>query len=47
LLRDISSSTNGTGATVLEQGEKIGIVGQTAGAGIFTAYISGTLQKVR
>ena len=47
LLRDISSSTNGTGATVLEQGEKIGIVGQSAGAGIFTAYISGTLQKVR
>jgi len=47
LLRDISSSTNGTGKTILEEGEKIGIVGQTAGAGIFTAYISGTLQKVR
>ena len=47
LLRDISASTNGTGATILEQGEKIGIVGQTAGAGIFSAYISGTLQKVR
>jgi len=47
LLRDISSSTNGTGKTILEEGQKIGIVGQTAGAGIFTAYISGTLQKVR
>jgi len=47
LLRDISSSTNGTGKTIIEQGEKIGIVGQTAGAGIFTAFISGTLQKVR
>jgi len=47
LLRDITSSTNGTGKTILEEGEKIGIVGQTAGAGIFTAYISGTLQKVR
>ena len=46
LLRDISSSTNGTGKTILEQGQKIGIVGQTAGAGIFTVYISGTLQKV-
>lgn len=47
LLRDISSSTNGTGKTIIEEGQKIGIVGQTAGAGIFTAYISGTLQKVR
>jgi len=47
LLRDISSSTNGTGKTILEEGQKIGIVGQTAGAGIFTVFISGTLQKVR
>ena len=46
LLRDVSSSTNGTGKTILEQGQKIGIVGQSAGAGIFTVYISGTLQKV-
>ena len=47
LLRDISSSTNGTGKTILEEGQKIGVVGQSAGAGIFTVYISGTLQKVR
>lgn len=47
LLRDISSSTNGTGKTILEAGQKMGIVGQTAGAGIFTVYVSGTLQKVR
>ncbi len=47
LLRDISSSTNGTGKTILEQGQKMGIVGQAAGAGIFTVYVSGTLQKVR
>lgn len=47
LLRDISSSTNGTGATVIEEGQKLGIVGQTAGAGIFTVYVTGTLQKVR
>ena len=46
LVRDVSSSTNGTGKTILEQGQKIGIVGQTAGAGVFTVYISGTLQKV-
>jgi len=47
LLRDINSSTNGTGKTIIEEGQKIGISGQTAGAGIFTVYISGTLQKVR
>ena len=47
LLRDISSSTNGTGKTVIEEGQKMGIVGQTAGAGIFTVYVTGTLQKVR
>jgi len=46
LLRDISSSTNGTGKTILEEGQKMGIVGQTAGAGIFTVYVSGALQKV-
>ncbi len=47
LLRDISSSTNGTGKTILEAGQKMGVVGQTSGAGIFTVYVSGTLQKVR
>jgi len=47
LLRDISSSTNGTGKTIIEEGQKMGIVGQTAGAGIFTVYVTGTLQKVR
>lgn len=47
LLRDINSSTNGTGKTVIEEGQKMGIVGQSAGAGIFTVYVTGTLQKVR
>jgi len=47
LLRDITSSTNGTGKTILEEGQKMGIVGQTSGAGVFTVYVSGTLQKVR
>ena len=46
LLRDISSSINGIGSTVIEEGQKIGIVGQTAGLGVFTLYFSGTLQKV-
>jgi len=47
LFRDISSNTNGIGKTVIEAGQKIGIVGQTAGAGIFTVLITGTLQKVQ
>ncbi len=47
LLRDITSSTNGTGKTILEEGQKMGVVGQTAGAGVFTVYVSGSLQKVR
>lgn len=46
LVRDITSSTNGVGKTILEEGQKIGMVGQVAGAGLFTVYISGTLQKV-
>lgn len=45
ILRDINSSTNGTGRTVLEQGEKLAVVGQSAGAGVFSAYCSGFLQK--
>lgn len=47
ILRDINSSTNGTGKTVLEEGQRLGIVGQTAGAGTFSTYCSGTLQKIR
>lgn len=47
LLRDIASSTNGTGKTVIEEGQKLGIVGQSAGVGIFSVYVTGTLQKVR
>ena len=47
ILRDISGSTNGTGRTVLEESESIAVVGQTAGAGTFAAYVSGMLQRVR
>lgn len=46
ILRDINSSTNGTGRTVLEEGERFAVVGQTAGAGIFSVYCSGAIQKV-
>ncbi len=46
VLRDINSSTNGTGKTVLEEGESLAVVGQSAGAGVFTVFCSGDLQKV-
>ncbi len=46
ILRDITSSTNGTGRTVLEEGERLAVVGQSAGAGIFSVFCSGAIQKV-
>jgi len=46
ILRDITASTNGTGRTVLDQGERLGVLGQASGAGIFGIYISGFLQKM-
>lgn len=46
VLRDINSSTNGTGSTVLEEGQKLAIVGQSAGAGVFSVYCTGDTQKV-
>ena len=45
MLRDITSSVNGTGKTVLEQGERLAVLGQSAGAGVFGIYVSGFLQK--
>jgi hypothetical protein len=47
ILRDINSSTNGTGKTVLEEGQRLGIVGQSPGAGTFSVYCSGILQVTR
>ena len=46
VLRDINSSVNGTGSTVMEEGQRLAVVGQTAGAGIFSAYCTGKTQKV-
>ena len=46
VLRTINSSTNGTGKTVLEQNQALAVVGQSAGAGTFSVYCSGTIQKV-
>jgi len=47
ILRGIQGNTNGTGRTVLEEGESLAVVGQTAGAGIFSVYCTGTVQRVR
>lgn len=47
ILRGITNNTNGTGRTVLEEGESLAVVGQTAGAGIFSVYCTGTVQRVR
>jgi len=44
---DVTSSTNGTGKTVLETGDRLAVVGQTSGAGTFGCYFSGYSQKVR
>ena len=46
VLRSVTSSTNGTGKTVLEEGQALAVVGQSAGAGVFSVYCSGTIQKV-
>ena len=46
ILRDVSSSTNGTGATVMETGHRLAVIGQSAGAGVFGCYFSGFKQKV-
>ena len=47
ILRDINSSTNGTGKTVLEEGQRLGLVGQTSGAGTLSVYCSGYMQQLR
>jgi len=46
ILRDITSSTNGTGRTVLEEGERLAVVGQSSGVGTFSVYCSGAIQRV-
>lgn len=47
LLRTITSNTNGTGKTVLDEHERLAIIGQVAGAGVFGVFCTGTIQKVR
>lgn len=42
----IAATQNGTGGTVLEEGQSFAVVGQTAGAGVFDTYCSGYIRKV-
>lgn len=46
LVPGITANTNGIGETVLESNQRLMVVGETAGAGTFTVYCSGILQKV-
>ena len=45
ILTGINSTTNGLGETVLESNQRLMVVGETAGAGVFTVYCSGIVQK--
>lgn len=47
VLRDINATTNGVGETVLDEGESLAVVGQTAGAGTFNVFCTGTKQRFR
>jgi len=46
-VKTITSDTNGIGETVLEAGERLAVVGQSAGAGLFSVFCSGQTQKVK
>ena len=47
VLADINATTNGVGETVLEEGERLAVVGQVAGAGVFQVFCTGTKQRFR
>ena len=47
VLRSITSTTNGVGETVLDEGERLAVVGQAAGAGTFNVFCSGSKQRFR
>jgi hypothetical protein len=46
IVRGITASSSGTGDVVLQEGEAIGIVGQVAGAGTFSALFTGTVRNL-
>ena len=45
LVPTITANTNGIGETVLESNQRLAVVGESAGAGVFTVYCSGILQR--
>lgn len=47
VLRDVNSSINGTGSSVLQNGQRLAIVGQVSGAGVFGCFFSGVRTKLR
>lgn len=46
VLRNISSDTSGIGKTILDEGQHLALVGQTAGAGVASVYCSGTIVRL-
>ena len=44
--RNISSSSNGLGRTVLEEGQSLALIVQSQGVGVVSVLCTGTLQKV-
>ena len=47
VLRGITATSNGVGETVLDEGESLAVAGQTAGAGTFNVFCSGSKQRFR
>ena len=42
----VNSSINGTGGAVLQNGQRLAVLGSTAGAGVFGCFFSAELKKV-
>lgn len=46
IIEQISASVSGAGGTVLEEGQKLALVGHTSGAGVLGCHFSGELQRI-
>lgn len=47
VLTGITATANGTGNTVIEEGYRLAVVGQVAGAGTFDVFMTGKIYKVQ
>lgn len=46
VLAGVTATANGTGSTVIEEGDRLAVAGQVAGAGTFGVYFTGLIYKV-